>query len=985
MTRHLGTLERLVAEEDIDGVRSRLDRVKHSFDEFEDTHNNYRDSLENEEEIETSDAWFQDMQTTYVAGVKAAKAWLRTQVPCVDLPDMTNSPVATREDLLNLLHLPKVELDKFDGNPLEYLTFIAVFDEVVGSSVMDGQIKLTRLLQYTCGSAKAAIRNCALIGGEYGYNQARDILHNRYGNAHLVSQKIITELKTGKRVMKPQDLQQLADELSMAVTALEQLGKLTEINTQQSMIDILQRCQSYTRNRLRNKALESKRVNDIYPDFKEFAAFVQREAVEACDPVYGFFPANNRDDVRGANFHTIAVTPDHDRVTSSGSQCRTTRAANPSGRTRERCVVCGQPHKLFQCELYKGMQPVDRFEIAKRNKLCYNCLLAGHVSNKCYKQSVCTVPNCSRKHSELLHTDTANVVVHDDVMQVNDSIQVCNIATEGEGATVYLPIVPVIVNGSSRPVYALLDTGSTNTFITKQLAQQLHLQGNDVRYNMSTLSQSHEVKSTTVSFCLTSVHDDVKFDVMTALAVDSIPVRYPGSVIDVDQYPYLADLDLSRLSSDIRVDVLVGMDNADALMPLEVRCSDKQIRQPYATRTLFGWALNGPVGDVTNSLQVSSHFVDLEQIISKLWEIEQCDEHIQSLSYDDRKVQDMWRREVKHEGGHYVVPIPWKDGRPSMPNNRALARGRLDNLVKRLHKVDQFDKYSDQIMKLELDGYAEKVPVEEIHLRDDSVWYLPHHAVVSASKPDKLRVVFDCAAKQGDVSLNNQCFQGPDMNNKLVHVLLRFRQYRYAITADIEAMYLQVKIPEKDRNTLRFLWQIGGSVVEYKMTSHLFGGVWCASSSTFALRKIVDDVFTSELVGNTIRRSFYVDDMLSSVRSRDEAVEVIEGTKQALMYGGFHLTKYVMNDAQLLQTVDVENRAKEVKEIAPQMSSKALGNKWVVTDDVFFFTSEDCKSPVVVTRRSMLSRVSSMYETRLRAHISCDYPRKDAISAINSP
>ena len=296
--------------------------------------------------------------------------------------------------------------------------------------------------------------------------------------------------------MKPQDLQQLADELAMAVTALEQLGKLTEINTQQSMIDILQHCQSYTRNRWRNKALESKRVNDIYPDFKEFAAFVQREAVEACDPVYGVFPAKNRDDVRGANFHTIAVTPDHNSVTSSGSQCRTTRAANPSGRTRERCVVCGQ-----------------RFEIAKRNKLCYNCLLAGHVSNKCYKQSMCTVPNCSRKHSELLHTDTANVVVHDDVMQVNYSIQVCNIDTEREGASVYLPIVPVIVNGSSHPVYALLDTGSTNTFITKQLAQQLHLQGNDVRYNMGALSQSHEVKSTTVSFCLTSVHDDVKFDV----------------------------------------------------------------------------------------------------------------------------------------------------------------------------------------------------------------------------------------------------------------------------------------------------------------------------------------------------------------------------------------------------------------------------------------------------------------------------------------
>ena len=124
--------------------------------------------------------------------------WLRTQAARVDL-DMANPPAVTREDLLNYVHLPKVELDKFDGNPLEYLTVIAVFDEVVDSTVMDGQVKLTRLLQYTCGSAKAAIRNCALIGGESGYSQARDILHNRYGNSHLVPQKLITELKTGKR------------------------------------------------------------------------------------------------------------------------------------------------------------------------------------------------------------------------------------------------------------------------------------------------------------------------------------------------------------------------------------------------------------------------------------------------------------------------------------------------------------------------------------------------------------------------------------------------------------------------------------------------------------------------------------------------------------------------------------------------------------------------------------------------------------------
>ena len=159
----------------------------------------------------------------------------------------------------------------------------------------------------------------------------------------------------------------------------------------------------------------------------------------------------------------------------------------------------------------------------KRHRLCFNCLLGDHVSYTCYKQSMCTVPNCSRKHSELLHTDTV-----DADNAVHDNIKVSNIATQREGASVYLPKVPVIVNGSSCPVYALLDSGSTNTFVTKQLVQKLQFQGKDVQYSMGTLGQSSDVKSTTVSFCLSSVQDDVKFDVMTALAVNRIHVRYPG-------------------------------------------------------------------------------------------------------------------------------------------------------------------------------------------------------------------------------------------------------------------------------------------------------------------------------------------------------------------------------------------------------------------------------------------------------------------------
>ena len=73
VTRHLGTLERLVAEGDVDAVQSRLESVIRSFAEYEETHVSYHDTLVNEEEIEASDAWFSDMQTNYVGGVRQQK------------------------------------------------------------------------------------------------------------------------------------------------------------------------------------------------------------------------------------------------------------------------------------------------------------------------------------------------------------------------------------------------------------------------------------------------------------------------------------------------------------------------------------------------------------------------------------------------------------------------------------------------------------------------------------------------------------------------------------------------------------------------------------------------------------------------------------------------------------------------------------------------------------------------------------------------
>ena len=129
----------------------------------------------------------------------------------------------------------------------------------------------------------------------------------------------------------------------------------------------------------------------------------------------------------------------------------------------------------------------------------------------------------------------------------------------------------------------------------------------------------------------------------------------------------------------------------------------------------------------------------------------------------------------------------------------------LNFLVKKLQKQNLVSKYEGEIEKLLDKSYAEMIAEEE-DFSSTRVWYLPHHGVTTVKKPDKLRVVYDCAAKYQGASLNDRCYQGPDLINNLLHVLLRFRQHSIAIQADIEAMYNQVVIPKEDRDCLRFLW-----------------------------------------------------------------------------------------------------------------------------------------------------------------------------------
>ena len=386
------------------------------------------------------------------------------------------------------------------------------------------------------------------------------------------------------------------------------------------------------------------------------------------------------------------------------------------------CVVCNQNHNLFQCDTFKSMPPKARFEIVKKNRLCYNCLLFGRNSYNCHKKSVCSVSGCGKKHTRFIHFDgsvseqrTDSVSQFDTGANEGNHVSVSNVGMNVDlCSTVCLPIISVLIEGDVE-VFALLDTGSTSTFISQRLASRLGLKGTLENYKINTLGRSVNASSEVVSFNISGIDKEHTLNLNNVFVVSSIPARYSGSKIDLRDYPYLEGLPIRQVNKDVVTDILIGMDNAHLLMPLEVKFNPSCRNQPYATKTVLGWALSGPIC-AKSEHEVTSNFISLEQQVSSLWEMEFSDEETLSYSVEDRIVLEFWGDEIQHVKGHYVLPIPWREGRPSFPNNRAMALGRLKNLLSRLQKIGLFQKYQENIHKMITDGYAEPVPQNELSL-----------------------------------------------------------------------------------------------------------------------------------------------------------------------------------------------------------------------------------------------------------------------------
>ena len=84
-------------------------------------------------------------------------------------------------------------------------------------------------------------------------------------------------------------------------------------------------------------------------------------------------------------------------------------------------------------------------------------------------------------------------------------------------------------------------------------------------------------------------------------------------------------------------------------------------------------------------------------------------------------------------------------------------------------------KYKETIKDYIGKGHATKLTQEKVSNIKPFTSYFPHHAVSNVNKPNKIRVVFDGAVQYQNSSLNKHLLKGPDLLNKLIANLFRFR------------------------------------------------------------------------------------------------------------------------------------------------------------------------------------------------------------------
>ncbi|XP_059350123.1 uncharacterized protein LOC130704363 [Daphnia carinata] len=454
-------------------------------------------------------------------------------------------------------------------------------------------------------------------------------------------------------------------------------------------------------------------------------------------------------------------------------------------------------------------------------------------------------------------------------------------------------------------VFGLLDTGSQATLLREDAAQALGLTGRPRKIRFGTFYGKDPLVDThLVDFTVSSLDGE---DPNVGRR------RMKNSPTSLE---YLRGLHFP-VRDATEVQVLIGMDVQDAHLNFEVRRPPAGVQGPNAVRTPFGWCIVGRTFSAPAVEAASVNFVKLESIE---WLEESVERFWRTRSLPVREALKTFMSELDLR---YEVGLPVYPNCPKLPDNKDFARRKFFALERRLQSNDDLRKaVSEQMQEVFRNGHATEVISTD---PDSKIWYLPLHPVQHPSKPNKVRLVDDTAAR----------FKGMAINDILLKVLVR----------------------ECDRPMFRFLWREPGTenpIQEFQRTVHIFVALSSPTTCSFALQRLEKDApLHLQEVASRIRSDFYVDNLLSSFDEVDYGASVCQKLVELLSLGGFKLVQFLRSSRRLLDRLPAPSR------LMPELNldfddlptERTLGYLW---------NSEREKAQ---SKRSILAAIASIYDT----------------------
>ncbi|KAJ8736653.1 hypothetical protein PYW08_007309 [Mythimna loreyi] len=871
-----------------------------------------------------------------------------------------------------LIKLPTISLPSFDGNYDNWLEFRDMFLSMIhNSKQLDNIQKFHYLRSSLTGNALQVIKSVEFSSDNY--NVAWELIVNRFNNNKLLIHNHIKALFTMSAVTKesPVQIRKLIDTILKNLRALKLLGEPTQfwdtllIYMITTKLDVtIEKEWEQFKNTSASNSIKIFNLNSLIQFLKDKADTL--EMVKA-----------NTSQASHATQSNIK------RQSQSFVATQNNKKFYKSTRT---CVKCNGKHPLYACQQFLDLNSQDKLQFVKNKNLCINCLWTGHSVNDC-RAGPCK--QCHTKHNTLLHnefkggstestidqsktTDSQNSsssVVQTFHTVINSHNNDCkSLLGKQTLHSVLLSTAIVEVRGKDNKYYkahALLDNGSQHCFITDSLCKKLNTQRIQSTCHISGIGHSvtQAIHSCEINF--RSIYGDHNVHIK-CLVLPSITSTIPATSIDINNISIPKDIRLAdpTFCTPSQIDLLIG---ADCFWDLIVNDKIRLPSGPYLVNTKLGWIISGPLyteNAHTNSVQC--HLIQSTQLneqLRKFWEIEEISPLRQHLSLEENACENLFTQTVKRvDNGRFSVQIPLREPAEVLGDSYEVAKTRFLSLERKLERNPQYKQlYSDFMREYLSLGHMTRIN-NDYKMPN---YFLPHHGVLREdSVTTKLRVVFDASQKTSTLkSLNDIQFTGPALQNDLFSIVLRFRQYKYVACADIEKMFRQILVHENQRNLQLILWRETSSepISVYRLNTVTYGTASAPYLSIRCVRQLGLDC-KDKLVSRTILEDFYVDDLITGANSESQLSYICERVAKVCQSGCFPLRKWITNSPNVGVSATQNDNSSKYLSLGENVSSKTLGLGWYNSKDEFHFTSKINGDLSNVTKRSILSAVSQIYD-----------------------